>query len=389
MALCTVTCSLQTVLGDVIQGNAALRFRLRNFAGSVPRVNGTAILIEPNRDVFPDADGNISTDLWGNDSITPANTFYSVDYINNGRVVATVNYLITGTTFDLDTHDPINPPSQKFPFPLVLETNGILNDSQILLNIVGAGAVTATQSNGTVTLTGTSPAAINTSVKYVVPDFITLGDSYAVPEGWIGAFQIGAVGSSTLTTIAATPSMATYLKNMSGTSAAGWAVGFLGCGSFGSSPNPITLGLVGSSLLKIALFTNTAVRNWIGLFDSRTITDVAFTNPTLNMCAFRYDTDAGDTHIMAVCQTDDTHQTLVSTGVAVPTDGSIHTYEVRTAQGVPGTVTFWIDGAQVASISTNVPDATVALNFIAYSETRLMGTAVSIGMNLASFQFFQ
>lgn len=179
MAVCTVTCSLQTVLGDVIQGNAFARFRLRNFSGAVPRVNGTAILVQPDRDVFPDSSGNISTSLWGNDSITPSQTFYSVDFVNGGKICSSANYIITGASFDMDVQDPIATPSTKYPFQFVLETNGAANAAQGILNLeAGANVVLtpSTDGSGTVTISSSGGGGGGAVSTIVIADAQTGND---------------------------------------------------------------------------------------------------------------------------------------------------------------------------------------------------------------------
>lgn len=153
MSLCVVTATLQNVLGEDLQGNAFVRFKLRGFSGGVPRINGTSVIAEINKDVFPDDSGNISTNLWTNDVIIPANSWYTVEFWNSGRIVASGNYIITGATFDLDSQDPVTPPSPSFPFKLVLETDGVMNELQNLLNIKGGLNVTLTAGDdGSVTI---------------------------------------------------------------------------------------------------------------------------------------------------------------------------------------------------------------------------------------------
>lgn len=158
MSFCTVTATLNTVLGDLLQGNAFVRFRLRNFAGAVPRVTGTSIVAETKRDVFPDASGNISTQLIGNDVIVPINTFYTIEFWNNGKPVSVGNYIITGTSFDLDSNDPVNPPTSKYPFSLVLETDGVMNSVQNLQNLSAGTGITLEEAEGTVVIIAESGA---------------------------------------------------------------------------------------------------------------------------------------------------------------------------------------------------------------------------------------
>ena len=79
-----------------------MRARLRNFAGTVPHVSGTAVLGETQIDYFPNAAGLVSGNIWGNDVILPAGTFWTFEWWNQKRIASSGNWLITGNT-DLDT----------------------------------------------------------------------------------------------------------------------------------------------------------------------------------------------------------------------------------------------------------------------------------------------
>lgn len=154
---CTVTGLLQTAADAALQGNAFVRFRLRNFSGFVPRVLGTSIIAEPQVDVLPAADGTFSATIWGNDNLDPSNTFYTVEWWNMGRITSQANYSITGSVFNLNSAGQLNPPPQPGTTgasQLVLETNGVKNANQQLLNLASSdGTVLLTdQGNGTVNL---------------------------------------------------------------------------------------------------------------------------------------------------------------------------------------------------------------------------------------------
>lgn len=153
---CTVTAQFNDSTGANLQGNAFVRFRLRNYSGFVPRVLGTAILVEPQIDVVPNGSGLVTTQLWGNDSIDPGgsnnppSTFYTVEYWNQGRITSQGNFSIIGASFNLGTAAQINPP----PTPggsgataLLLEVNGVKASSQTVQNLVGSGVVDAGSGN--------------------------------------------------------------------------------------------------------------------------------------------------------------------------------------------------------------------------------------------------
>lgn len=241
----TVTAKLNTVLTDALQGNAFVRFRLRGFSGMIPRVNGTAIIAETQRDVFPDASGNISTSLWGNDSITPINTFYTVDWFDQGRIVASGNYIITGTTFDLDAHDPVSPPSPIFPFQMVLENNGIMNTSQNLLNLIAGTNVTITEANGAVTIA--SSGSGGAGIGKVITSFS--GTPTFAPTSQICVVQITLAGNVTSSTFNAagitSPAFVLMQIIQDGTGGRSfvWPTNFKNAGSPGTTAGQVTFQL--------------------------------------------------------------------------------------------------------------------------------------------------
>lgn len=68
-----------------------IRVRLRNFAGNLPRTSG-GVIVGVNNDIVPDGSGNILLFLYGNDDISPAGTFYSIDFYINGRLSVSQNF---------------------------------------------------------------------------------------------------------------------------------------------------------------------------------------------------------------------------------------------------------------------------------------------------------
>ena len=67
----TVSGTNQTVGTTGVQGNSFVRFKLRNFAGFVPKVFGTGIIVQTQIDVLPAANGTFTTPIWSNDDIVP------------------------------------------------------------------------------------------------------------------------------------------------------------------------------------------------------------------------------------------------------------------------------------------------------------------------------
>lgn len=121
-------------------------------------------------------------------------------------------------------------------------------------------------------------------------------------------------------------------------------------------------GIVQDWFAKVALVGETFSRYWLGFSDvNHSSVDSAFnTNtPAANFIGFRYSAGT-DVDIVAVCQTDAAHQTIVSTGIAPTFSVTPQVFEiVPTDSGA--TITFYIDGVLVATIATTVPPASIAM----------------------------
>lgn len=101
---CTVTGTLQTLTsGKIAQGQVI--FQLTNIGTGNPLgVSGTSIFPALTYNVFTAGDGTFTTQLWGNDNITPANTLYSVTFRDSfGNEVGPILYSITGSSANLNT----------------------------------------------------------------------------------------------------------------------------------------------------------------------------------------------------------------------------------------------------------------------------------------------
>jgi len=175
----TVTATLKTTGNANLQGNAFVRFKLRNFAGFVPRVNATGVLAETTIDAFPDGSGAISQSVYQNNEISPDTTFYTIEFWDQGRITSSGNYLINGAT-DLDTAAQLNAPPVPPGFKLVLQNNGADNSSQQLLNLTsddasvtitdeGNGQIDLSASSGQTTTGGTALLSGGSSVAIVNP----------------------------------------------------------------------------------------------------------------------------------------------------------------------------------------------------------------------------
>lgn len=116
----TLTATLQTIAGGAAgsaSDPARLAIVLCGFGLALPSVAGTSTLAQRKYELLFVSGSPVSQLLWGNDSITPAGTWYSISLIDgNGNIVQTGDYLLTGSGGDLSTLVPIVPP-YGFPLP--------------------------------------------------------------------------------------------------------------------------------------------------------------------------------------------------------------------------------------------------------------------------------
>jgi hypothetical protein len=156
----TVTATVFDPGDNLVQGNAFVRFRLRNFDGLVPIVYATGVFVETQIDAFPNSDGLISQTLWAN-SVINGNTYYTVEFHNNGRITSSGNYNISGNT-NLNTAATISPsPVPSGPNTIIFQNNGAMNSSQTTLNLENTdGSITITdEGGGTLNIAATSSGA--------------------------------------------------------------------------------------------------------------------------------------------------------------------------------------------------------------------------------------
>ena len=132
---CTITATIVDPSQTGLLGNAFVRFRLRNFQGFVPIVSGTSVLCETQIDAVPSSVGSISQVITCNTAIAPINTFYTVEFWNQGRILSSGNYYLNANA-SLNTIGTIsNTPAPQGPSAIIFENNGNLNSSQTLLNL--------------------------------------------------------------------------------------------------------------------------------------------------------------------------------------------------------------------------------------------------------------
>lgn len=146
----TVAGLLKDLLGAaVLDGQIAIQ--LCGFGSQIPRVQGVAIIAQIAPDPIDVATGAYNFLLWGNDVITPAGTFYTIQLQDaNGNVIQTNAYQFNGAgAVDLSALAPFNPPPVAIavPNPVLLNPAGL----QVIagsVTIQGNLIVTGTITNG-------------------------------------------------------------------------------------------------------------------------------------------------------------------------------------------------------------------------------------------------
>jgi hypothetical protein len=100
---------------------AKLRIALCGYGPVLPKIAGTAMLAKTGPFTVYSSGAGISTPLWGNDQITPGNTFYTIELLDGeDNVVQCGAYALTGVgTQDLSNAVPIIPQGGPQMFNIV------------------------------------------------------------------------------------------------------------------------------------------------------------------------------------------------------------------------------------------------------------------------------
>jgi hypothetical protein len=198
MSQITVTGHLYDSTGTPI-ANAPVKFTLSNLNGNTPYVNGTNIIVPSSVSTTTNSLGFFSIQIQGNDTITPAGTFYQVQYSNAPYVVS--NYLLTGSgPIDLDSTAPLT----IFPIPVgplptsILTGNNTFSGSNIF---IGSLTASGNGSSGNVAV----KAAVADSVQYVSindgndsNDGLSWGTAKLTIAAAITALNAGVTGGGTV-----------------------------------------------------------------------------------------------------------------------------------------------------------------------------------------------
>jgi hypothetical protein len=108
-------------VANITGSNTFARFTLVGYGSNIPRVSGTNVIAVPSKDFHPDASGNISGSIQGNNTISvgsnPAGgTWYQVCIYNQGQLFRCDNFTITASPFNLNSATP-NTTNPTVPAP--------------------------------------------------------------------------------------------------------------------------------------------------------------------------------------------------------------------------------------------------------------------------------
>ena len=298
--------------------------------------------------------------VWSNLVLSPQNNYYRVTgYSAAGQKAWGPNnqQVGSGATYNLDLWVP-NTVISWFPTlfqptqPLLVEIAGTPTSNQTLINFESSDA--------SVTITNPSGGIINLQAA---------GGGSKFPGVWLGNNAAGIVGFNLLDGsnigIAFQPfnSSTPGAINPSATNLRCVPVipDSTNCGGVGDGELDITTGILQDWIMKVGI-TGLSIpyRYWIGMTDQSlvSIESAFFTDtPAANFIGFRLSSIPDGTTLQAICQTDSSHQTVVSTGV-VAADAQI--FEIIPSNS-GATITFKINGTAVATITTNVPTNSTAM----------------------------
>lgn len=157
-------------LAKVTDRNTFVRFALLNFGGNIPKVIGTNVIAVASVDFHPDTNGNISGTIQDNTTISPAGTFYQVCIFYQGQEFRCQTYLITGSTFNLNSATPLSVAPTAGP-------NQIVTQSFICPNLSPATTWICVHGFGD---SNVQVQVFNTANAQIVPDVITLTNANTV-----------------------------------------------------------------------------------------------------------------------------------------------------------------------------------------------------------------
>lgn len=323
---------------------------------------GAGIVLTIDLDSGGAVSGSPVQSVWGNDQMTPLNSFYVVTgYDARGQLAWGPNnqqVIGDGGTFDVGTWIPNTVLS--WTYPAAVGPTGPTGGSGTV------GPPTPVQILGGTTLLNT------VRMWKAIPNSGSLGNN-------IGFSPNPTFGSSSL--IAAT-SEHTCENTYSTTGAGGNQVSICMTGVTGYGINPNAAQIYSTHTLlaakwQTALVDLTNIRVWMVMSDVYVgnVSHLKADVPDISVIGFRYSTAAGDANWQAVCGTGGS-QTVVDTGILA--DVALHAFGFAIGNG---SVVFTIDGNTVATIFANIPLSTVRMGDVLSMDNIGLGNVKTIAIN--------
>lgn len=234
---------------------------------------------------------------------------------------------------------------------LTLETNGTLNSTQTLLNLVGAGGNTVSETAGTVTITGSSNGGANPSKRRWAYGVTSNNNLSTAAAGWVGDTASADNGASfeaagggfgfalpvSIYTVSSTGSDAGITTNLA-SATNGWCL---------VGNNTLFQCKIGFSIL-----TSIRFRAGMGNVAGQPTWIASDSLTTVDYAAFRFSTAAGDTHFM--CETGDGSAVATADSGITPATLTLYLLQIQFNSAVPNVV-FSINGSVVATATTHLP----------------------------------
>lgn len=173
---CIITGTFESLIGAT---TGSVKFDLQNYGNNPPKITGTGVIVGTS--VTTAVGASFSVTLYGNDVISPANTYYMVTlYDSNGHIVVEVPYNFTGVGGDLSNLSPLNVISPiAGANPVVLNPTGLQTIVTYELDVPALGisgsssGKTILQAQLTASGTLTLPSATDTIVCQNTTDTLT------------------------------------------------------------------------------------------------------------------------------------------------------------------------------------------------------------------------
>lgn len=285
---------------------------------------------------------------------------------NDSGLVAGTNITIVGNTINAIVSSGVE-----------LQTNGVDNALQTKLNLKSSlGIGLAADGAGGVTISLATPGLSSitgfgnwSGFRVVVDGGASIGDVWGASTG------SAQTGTTPLAQVDSTATDTNYCS-MSSTASAGTIGGY----NLTSNILGPTMGSTLSYQTRVQLQQTTGCRSWMCFVDSTSAPpqQLKATNPAFNIVGFRYDTSAGDTGWVGYCSTDATHVTTTAAGPAMDTLGHSLIFVVSNNGA---SITFYVDGTAIGTISTNIPSASTHLNVVGTIDN--LSNAVAKFVNVA------